>query len=463
METVMEQHKLINTEVAEDDGSQAMDKSISFKFLLKFAMPTMISMVVMGIMGTIDGIFVSRLIGPEALASVGIVWPFLTFAMSVGFMLGTGGNALVAKKIGEKKITEARSNFTLIIFTAFLASVILSAIGLLFPSRLLSILGADSSIYGLARDYMVPLLWLLPPVILGVVFQSYLMTEGKAHIGMVASIIGAVLNIFLNWLLISRLEMGLTGAALATGLNYLVPAVVGFVFFMVNKNGTLYFVKPKFEFPVLFQASTNGVSEMITMGASSITMTLMNNTLMDLEGPMAVASAGVIWAGVGLLMNIFIGYTSGIAPVISFNFGKEDTVRLKGIYQKSLVIIFVMACIAAFLGLFVMTPLLWVYDIPSFIPVYDMARTGFNFSLIAFFFIGFNAFSSSMFTALNNGLVSGILSVFRTFVFVIASLLILPQFFGLNGVWMSTPVAELLALTMSIYFFKKMKGRYQYA
>ncbi len=441
----------------------SLDKNITVKMLLRFAFPTIMSMVLMGVFGMVDGIFVSRILGPEALSAVNIVWPYLTFAMAVGFMIGTGGNALVAKKLGEGKEKEARTNFSLLITVAFLSSVVLSVFGLLFPDLLLNILGANEAIFEISRQYMNPLLMALPFVILGVVFQQFLMTEGKANIGMYASITGGVVNVFLNWFLIYYHDMGLQGSAIATGLGYTVPAIIGFIFFIRNQKGVIYFTKPAFDFAVIVQASTNGVSEMITMVASSITMGVMNNILMELDGPMAVASVGIIWAGQGLLINAFMGYASGISPIISFNYGKRDEERLQKIYKRSLGIIATMAVISATIGLFIVSPLLWVYDVPQGIPVYDMVHTGFRIGLIGFFFTGFNTFSSAMFTALNNGKVSGILSFFRTLVFILVSLWTLPQFFGVTGVWIALPFAEFLSLLMTIYFFKKMNRIYRYA
>jgi len=384
--------------------------------------------------------------------------------MAIGFMLGVGGNALIAKKLGEDKKREAKENFSLISITAFLVSILIAAIGILFPSFIIqNILGANEFVYYMARDYMQPLLWFLPAIVLGMVFQQFLITEGKAHISAITSLVGGLTSAGLNYVFIYLMDMGLQGAAFATSIGYTLPALVGFIYFMFRRKGDLYFVKPKLDFKALGRSCVNGASEMVTMLAISITSTLLNNILMRIEGPEAVAAAGIMFAGLGVFSAMFIGYASGIMPIISYNYGKEDTDNLKLVFKNSLRIISVIAIGAIGLAWLLTNPLISLYDVPVGTNIHDMASMGFRILSISFLFVGFNMFSSMFFTALNNGIVSSILSLFQTFVFVVIAYLTLPEIFGVNGAWAAMPVAEILGISLTVFFFKKMRKRYHYA
>jgi len=444
-----------------------MATSISAKgtkrYLLRFALPTIISMLLMSTFGIIDGIFVSRLIDPIALSAVGIVFPFLSFAMAIGFMLGVGGNALIAKKIGEGLLEQARVNFTFVTLVAFLVSLVISAVGIISPDLILRILGADDFVYFMAYEYMMPLLYFLPTVVLGMVFQQFLITEGKAHISAIVAFIGGILSAGLNFLFIYILEMGLRGAALATSIGYTLPAIVGLINFTFMRKGNLYFVKPKFDLRVLGRVCINGASEMVTLLSTSITAVLMNNVLIRIQGPEAISAAGIMFAGMGILAALFSGYSSGIAPIISYNYGKGDIENLRLVFRNSMRLIGVISILCVVLGWLLTDTLISVYNVPVGSAIHDMAFLGFRLLAVCFVFMGFNVFTSMMFTALNNGLVSSLLSFFRTLVFFVVSFLLLTEFFGLTGAWLAIPVAELLGIAMTIFFIKRMKSVYKYA
>jgi len=420
-------------------------------------------MLIMSTFGIVDGIFVSRLIDPIALAPVSVVFPFLSFAMSIGFMLGVGGNALIAKKIGAGLISEGRENFSFITLVTFILSVIMMLIGLSFPDFILNILGADGFVRDMAMDYMRPLLIFMPMIMLGLVFQQFLITVGKAHYGAITALLGGLTSAGLNFLFIYVLDMGLQGAALATSIGYTIPAVVGLAYFTFIRSGSLYFVVPRLDFMALGRACINGASEMVTMLSTSIVTVLMNNVLLDLGGAEAQAAAGIMFAGMGIFSALFVGYSSGVAPIISYNYGKGDADNLKKSYTNSLRLIGVLSIIAVGLALMSTDLLMWIYDVPAGIPMHDMAATGFRFVTAGFILMGFNSFASMFFTALNNGLVSSVLSLFRTLIFFAIAIVLLPVFFGLNGAWAATPAAEVLGIAMTIFFFKKMKGKYGYA
>jgi len=449
-----------------ESGSKAEEsiaKIPTWSHLLKFSLPTIASVLIMSTFGIVDGIFVSRLIDPIALAPVGIVFPFLAFVMAIGFMLGVGGNALIAKKIGAGLEKEGRENFSLIVLVAFLVSVVIALMGILFPEYILGILGAYGFVFDMALEYMRPLLWFLPVIVLGMVFQQFLITAGKAHYSAITALVGGLTSAGLNYLFIHLMGMGLQGAAIATSIGYTLPAVVGLVYFTFKRNGNLYFVVPRLDFRALGRTCVNGASEMVTMLATSITAVMMNNILMDIEGPEAVTAAGIMFAGMGIFSALFIGYSSGVAPIISYNYGKGDTDNLKKAYSSSLRLIGIISVVSVGLAFLSRDFMISIYDVSVGTHIHDMARVGFAFMASSFIFMGFNSFASMFFTALNNGVVSSVLSLFRTLIFVAIAFMVLPTIFGLNGAWAAFPVAEILSIVMTVIFFKKMSKIYGYA
>ena len=380
-------------------AAESITKTPTWKHLLKFAFPTMLSMLIMSTFGTVDGIFVSRLIDPMALAPVSVIFPFLSFAMAVGLLLGVGGNAMIAKKLGEGRDKEGQQNFSLIVLVGFIASVAIMFVGLAFPDFILDILGTDDFVRGMAMDYLQPLLWFMPTTILGMVFQQFLITVGKAHYGAITALIGGSISAGLNFVFIRVLDMGITGAALATSIGYTVPTLVGLVYFIFARKSSLHFVMPRLDIRALGRTFINGASEMVTMLATAFTTTMMNNVLLDLGGWEAQSAAGVMFAGMGIFAALFIGYSSGVAPIISYNYGKGDKDNLKRSYSNSLRLIGIFSVTAMVLAFFSTDLLLWVYDIPAGIPIHDMTTTGFRIIIAGFIFMGFNSFAS-MFIAM---------------------------------------------------------------
>ncbi|MCL2855725.1 MAG: MATE family efflux transporter [Defluviitaleaceae bacterium] len=431
--------------------------------LLKFSLPTILSMLIMSTFGIVDGIFVSRWIDQGALAAVSLVFPFLGFVMAIGFMLGVGGNAMVAKKIGEGKEVEGRQNFSLISLAALIVSAALALIGIFAPDFVMGILGVDAYLRSMALEYMMPLVYFLPFIVLGMVFQQFLITAGKAHYSAITALVGGLTSAGLNFLFIYIMDMGLQGAATATSIGYTLPALVGLIFFTFNRKGNLHFVMPKFDIRALVRTCINGASEMVTMLSTSIVVVIMNNVLMEVADFMAVAAASVMFAGMGIFSSLFIGYSSGVAPITSYNFGKGDTDNLKLSYKNNLIIIGALSVVATGLAFLLVNPLIGVYGFEVGTPIHEMARTGFMFIAVSFVLMAYNSFGTMFFTALNNGVVSSLLSLFRTLVFPTLAFLVLPNIWGLNGVWAAMPVAELLGITLTIGFFKVMKKRYNYA
>ncbi|MCL2224068.1 MAG: MATE family efflux transporter [Defluviitaleaceae bacterium] len=433
--------------------------------LLKFTLPTILSTLIMNTFGIVDGIFVSRLIDPMALSAVNIVFPFMSFVMAFGFMMGVGGNALVAKKIGEGREKEGRENFSLITLVSLVGAVAISVAAIFFPEVILNILGADDYVRPVAMEYMQPMLFFLPAAVLGMVFQQFLITAGKAHYGAVMSFAGGILSAVLNYVFIYVLDMGIGGAAIATSVGWIIPAVVGLVYFSFNRSGALHFVSPRLDFAALGRSCVNGSSEMVAMLSVSITTILMNNILMYLDdgGAAAVGASAIMFGGMGIFAALFMGYAQGVAPIISYNYGKGDTRNLKKAYSNSLRLIGLLSVIASVAAFLLADLLIKIYGVPVNTPMHDMARTGLMFLAAGFIFMGFNSFGSMFFTALNNGVVSSVLALFNTLIFVVITLAALPPLFGLTGAWAATPAAEVLSIAMTVFFLRVMKKKYGYS
>lgn len=441
---------------------KSLELNINRRSLLKFALPTIIATVFTSIYSTIDGIFVSNVIGTEGLSAVNIVTPFLLISLCVGTMFGTGGSALISTKLGEGKILKARQSFTLISITAFILSSIISIIGFIFMKPILYGLGANPTIYNLCREYMIPLLIVIPFSLLSVVFQMFFISEGKPILGMTLSLIGGIINVMLDYVLIVGFNMGLSGAAIATGIGYGFTSLAGILFFLRNKKGTLHFTKPVLDFNVLIKACSNGMSEMVSMLSSSIVMVAMNNIMIRIAGVDGVSAITIILYVQSLLSSVYLGYSIGISPIISFNYGKQSHDNLKKLYRFSIYIISVIAVITFILAILLSKPIIGVFA-NSNASVFDMASRGFNIFSVSLLFMGFNIFASAMFTALNDGKTSAIISVFRTLIFLMVFLIILPPIIGVTGIWLTIPLAEILSIIMSTYFFNKYKHRYHYA
>lgn len=445
-----------------NDMQNSYERKITARSLIRFALPTVIANIFFTVYSTVDGVFVSRFVGESALSAINIVYPFLMFGISVGTMLGTGGSALVAKLMGAGDERGARSVFSLILATGLAASVAISALGLAFMDPVLRFLGSDGEILSLCRDYATPIFVMLPSAMLGSLFQVFFITDGRPKLGMLFGICGGVVNIVLDYVFILRFGWGLLGASIATGLGYSLPAVTGIVYFVFLRRGSLYFVRPVPNGRALLQACSNGVSEMVTQMSGGVIIVMFNNIMMALEGVSGVAAITIILYAQMLLSSAFIGISFGVAPLISFNYGREDRERLRQIHRIVLRVIGVIGVMTFGIGLVAAKPLVGVFA-PEGTRAFELADGGFFTFSFAFLLMGFNIYASSFFTALNNGKVSAILSFCRTLLFLSVCLAVLPRFLGVTGVWLAIPVAEILSAIVSFGYLKSMKVNYGYA
>ncbi len=438
-------------------------KNFNMRELLKYTLPSMVMMIFMSTYTIIDGVFVSTFVGESALAAVNLIMPLLGIVMAVSLMFATGGNAVIAKFLGQGKQREAQEFLTVIYIIGTILGGILTAVVLLFPDELLKILNVSDNLYPLAKDYMLSLAGFLIPVFYMVFIQSFMVTAGHPMFGLILSLAGGITNIILDYIFISPdlLNMGIAGAGLATGIGNALPGVIGFIYFIFNRKCVLHFVKPKLKIKTLGQSMFNGSSELVGSLATSITTLMFNFILMSMVGDAGVAAISVILYIQMFQSAIYTGYTLGVSPIIAFKYGEQNHNGLHKIIMQSLKIILVASILVIIITLAFSNEAVEIF-ISRDSTTFEMARNGLLLFLPAYLFMGFNIFFSAMFTSLSNGKVSATISVLRSLVFIVIALLILPQIFELNGVWLAVPVAEFLATVVSCYLYKRNKEYYQY-
>lgn len=437
-----------------------LSKNFTMRSLLQFALPTIVMMIFMGLYTIGDTIIISRFVNTNALSALNIVTPVINIIVGLGTMLATGGSAIVARKMGEGNEKRASQDFTLIVFAGVILGASVAILGSLFIDKIIWGLGASELLFPYCKQYLSILLLFVPASMLQVLFQNLIVTAGKPGFGMVLSMSAGAINVLLDYILVVPMDMGIAGAALGTGIGYLIPTVIGILFFTRSKR-TLRFQKPVLDFRVLWESGSNGISEMISQIATAVTTFLFNIIMMKLLGENGVAAITIIIYTQFLLTTLYIGFSMGVAPIISYNYGSKDYDRLKKIFRMCLLFIGAVSVIVFAVAMLLGSPLVNIFS-PKGTPVYQIARQGFLIFPVSFLFCGFNIFASTAFTALSNGKVSAIISTLRTFVFISVALLILPQIFHVVGVWIAVPLAELLTIFVSLAFILKNRMVYHY-
>lgn len=410
----------------------------------------------------VDGAFVARLIGTDALSAVNIVFPAVSVYMSVGIMLGTGGSAVVARQLGEGDGNTARRNFSLFMVAAGVAGLLIAAVGLVFVGPIVRALGADARVFELCRDYAWMLMWFVPMAVVQAVLQSFFVAAGRPGFGLAVVLLGGVANIVLDYVFIALLGMGMAGAALATGIGYSLPTLIGLWFFAGRRGGSIWLTRPRLDGKILLEACVNGSSEMVTNLSMAVITYLFNVIMMKHLGVEGVAAITIVLYAEYLLVAIFFGYSSGVAPLFSYQYGKGSADKLKKLFRNSLVLTGVFSLASMLISLVFASDLVGVFA-PRGSEVFDYALHGFKMFSPCFLFMGFNIFASALFTALSNGKISALLSFLRTFVFIVAAIALLPRFIGVDGVWLAVPAAELLSLAVSAYYLGKYRAVYRFA
>ncbi len=426
------------------------------KSLLKYAFPSICMMIFLSIYTIIDGIFVARFVGEDALSAINIVYPILCIYFAIAMMFAMGGTAIMGKFMGEKKEDEARSFLSVLFLVATFISILLLIVSFLFPSEIVTLLGAKGDLFPYAYDYFLALSPFALGFFLQIYVQSFFVLAGKPIAGFAICFLGGITNIVLDYVFIApnMMNLGITGAGLATGIGNSVPALYGSIYFFCNKKGVLYFGKPIFRCKLLLQSMCNGMSELVSQLSTAITTLLFNVILFELAGPDGVASISIILYIQMIQIGIYFGYSIGIAPIISYKYGEQNKSELDEVVKISFRFIGIVSCIIIFLS-FVFSDFAVGIFIDKDSSTFAMARDGLRIFSIAYLFMGINIFMSSLFTALSNGKISAMLSLARTFLFLVGSLLLLPKVIGITGVWLAVPVAEGLTFFISYYYYKK--------
>lgn len=432
-------------------------KQFNFCSLVSFAMFNVIMMISLSMYIIVDGMFISQLLSTTALSAANMVYPAISFEMAIAIMLATGGSAIIASKLGQGKQQEACQNLTFLIIIEIVIGLAVAIIGNLFIKEIVTFLGVSTIQAPMCIAYAKILFTFAPAFFLQTAFQTFLVTAGKPTLGLVVTLMAGFVNIILDYIFMAHLNMGIAGAALATGLGYCVPAVIGLVFFIFAKNNSLRFVKPRFDWSVLFHSCINGSSEMVTNLANGATTFLFNYTFLQFYGEDGVAAITIILYFQYIFTAIYFGYSNGIAPIISFKYGKGDQLQLRSIFKNSIIFLVSSTLIANILIRLTISQVLTIFTtIDS--NVYNITLDGFKIYSLAFIIMGIGIFASALFTALLDGKTSAIISFSRTFIFIVGTILILPSIIGNTGLWLAVPIAELLGAIVAILYLLKKRN-----
>lgn len=432
--------------------SASINQNFNTKSLLKFALPSIIMMVFMSSYTIVDGIFISRFVGSNALSAVNIVYPVIGIIVALATMLATGGNAILSNYLGQGKPKEARAFMTQFVVIGLISSLAITILILLFLTPLCKLLGSTEALLSYCQDYLKILALFSAADFLQILFQSFFVTAGKPTLGLTLAIGAGILNGILDYVLIVPFHMGVKGAAIATGMGQLLPAVVGILFFLKPRSD-LYFTPFTFHPKVLAEACYNGSSEMVSQLSNSVVTFLFNIILIRLAGASGVAAITILLYGQFLFNAFYMGLSIGVSPVIGFQYGARQRDRLRNTYNIIMRFTFLSSIIMVILSVLGSGPIVSVFTKDP--ETFQLASTGFRIFAVNFLFSGINIISSGIFTALSNGKVSAIISFSRTLFFLVICLVSFPYFLGITGVWLAVPAAEVLTLILSGYMHWK--------
>ena len=438
-----------------------LSEHFTYSKLLRFTFPSIIMMIFTSIYSVINGLFVSNFAGKTALAAINIIYPFIMAVGALGFMMGTGGSALVGRLLGEGEKEKANKTFSLIVYTTAIAGILLSALAFLLVPTVSRLFGASGQLLDYCILYGRICFLSMPCFMLQNVFQCFFITAEKPRLGLDVVLSAGITNMVLDFLFVAVFGLGLKGAAIATVCGEIIGGLVPILYFAGRNHSLLRLGRTSFDAGSILKTCTNGSSELMTELSSSVVTVLYNTQLMRIAGENGVAAYSTIMYVNFIFVAIFLGYSLGSAPIISFHYGAGNHDELKNMRKKSLRLIAVWG-----IG---MTIISHIFALPfaRFFVGYDselLAMTIHGFRIYAFVYLlnGFNIFGSSFFTALNNGMVSATISFLRTLVFEVICILLLPVFFGIDGIWSAVLVAEALALCVTSFFLITKRSRYHY-
>lgn len=435
-------------------------KEINIRNMLLFTVPTMVRMIFVSMYSIVDGIVVSNFVGSLGLSAINIVYPVLNVCMAIAFMLAAGSSAIIGKKLGEGRKHEANSFMSLTVLLNLAAIIALAVVFLCFDEQIYMMLGSDEKMLPYCVEYGTIMVLGGPFWAMQVLFQSYLVTADRPHLGLGLSICAGLLNIVLDIILVGPLEMGMAGAALASVAGMVIAGTVPLLVFF-NKNSVIHFEKPRWNGAEVLKSIGNGSSEMVSNLASAVTTTLFNLQMMALIGEKGVAAISAILYLQFIFVAIFFGFASGIAPVISYNYGAENRDNIKKLFFISAKIVAAFS-VVMFLVAEALNRTLGLIFASQDPVLLELMVYGFRIIAISVLFSGTSIFASGFFTALNNGKISALISMLRTFVLEAGALLIMPELMGIDGVWWALPFAEITAALIAVWMMIRYRKVYGY-
>ncbi len=440
-----------------------LSEHFTYKKLIRFTLPSIGMMIFMSIYGVVDGFFVSNFVGKTSFTAVNFIYPFIMVLGAFGFMFGTGGSALIAKTLGEGNKQKANKLFSMLVYLTLVVSAVVGAVGFFALRPVASLLGAEGEMLENCVSYGSILMCAMPAFMLQYEFQSFFALAEKPSLGLWVTIAAGVTNMGLDALFVhpDLLDLGLEGAAAATALSAAMGGFIPLLYFSFKNSSLLRLGKPYFNGRSLLKICTNGSSELLSNISMSLVGMLYNYQLMEHSGEDGVAAYGVLMYVNMIFLAAFIGYSVGVSPVIGFNFGADNRTELRSVLKKSIVIISLSSVAMLIAGESLAYPLSLIF-VGYDKTLLDLTLEGFRVFSFSFLFAGLAIFGSCFFTSLNDGLTSAIISFLRTLVFQTAAVLLLPVFFGIDGIWWSVVVAEFAAAALSALFIVIKKKKYKY-
>ena len=442
----------------------------TYKKLLIFVLPSIVMMVFVSIYSVVDGLFISNFVGSDALAAINLIFPFIMICGAIGFMLGTGGSALVSKTLGEGDRVRANAYFSMLVYvTAGIGIAIAVAGQFAVPPIAKWFVDMDKSIDPGSRAYITEMCILYGRVLLGAqpffilqnIFQSFFVAAEKPMLGLVVTAAAGVTNMVLDVLFVAGFKWGIAGAAAATAASQLFGGIFPLFYFFRKNSSLLRLTKTRFYGKAFLKCVTNGSSEFLSNVASALIIFLFNNRIMGIVGMEGVKAYSAIGYVMMIFFSVFMGYAVGSAPLIAYNFGAQNRDEMRNLYKKSLIIVTAFGVTMTVFSEALAFPIVSIFGFNA--ELRDLTVRGFRIYCTAFAITGYGVFASSMFTALNNGLISGIISFLRTLVFQVAAVIVLPLFWGLDGIWAATCAGDILAVAVSVIFLVAFRHKYGYA
>ena len=434
----------------------------TYSRLLRFVFPSIVMMVFTSIYGVVDGLFVSNYVGKTAFAAINLIMPLLMGISALGFMIGTGGSAIVGKTLGEGKKEKAQEYFSMLVYVTMIGGVLLSLLGAFLTRPVGILLGAEGELLENVVLYGRISFISMTPFMLQNVFQSFFVTAEKPKLGLAVIVAAGVTNMVLDYLFIGLMGWGLEGAAVATVCGECIGGFFPILYFSRKNSSLLRLKKARFHGEILAKTCVNGSSELMTNLSSSVVNSLYNLQLIRLAGENGVAAYGTIMYVNFIFVAVFLGYAIGSAPLVSYHYGADNREELQNLFRKSLRLIGGGGLIQLLLAQLIASPLAKIF-VGYDAELMQMTVGGFRIISISFLIVGFNIFGSAFFTALNNGLVSAVISFSRTLVFQMSAILLLPILFGIGGIWGAVIVAEFLTLLVTAGFLTGRRKKYEYA